>query len=89
MAQKNEPLVDNRGTTIEVGSRVCFNLSGQIGVGVVESVRAAVKDGWKYIRRASIKVRQEHPHDGHVSEVKDPKNVMVIFEADSVSQEGW
>lgn len=79
---KAEPLVDNRGTTIEVGSRVAYNLSGEIGIGVVESVKAAIKDGWKYVSRASIKVVVEHPVRlvGHVSVVKDPKNVMVIFE---------
>lgn len=79
---KKEPLIDNRGTTIEVGSRVAYNLSGEIGIGVVESVKAAVKDGWKYISRASIKVRVEHPARlaGHLSAVKDSKNVMVIFE---------
>lgn len=80
---KKEPLVDNRGTTIEVGNRVAYNLSGTIGIGVVQSASPAVKDGWQYVKRANIKVLVEHPASlaGHVSTVKDPKNVMVIFEA--------
>lgn len=79
---KKEPLTDNRGTTIEVGSRVAYNLSGEIGIGVVQSAIAAVKDDWKYVKRASIKVMVEYPVKlaGHISTVKDPKNVMVIFE---------
>lgn len=81
MSHQNEPLIDNRGTLIHVGSRVCFNLSGQIAIGKVESVREAVKDDWHYVRRASIKVLQEHPNAGQVSEVKDPKNVMVVWES--------
>ena len=77
-----EELVDNRGTTITVGCRVAYNLSGEIGLGTVESATPAIKDGWKYIRRATIKIGVEYPQKlaGHISVVKNPKNVMVIFE---------
>lgn len=78
-----EPLIDNRGNTIEPGLRVAYNLSGQIAMGVVESATPAEKtdSGWRYIRRASIKVKAEYPEAiaGKISNVRDPKNVMVIF----------
>ena len=78
-----QPLVDHRGTTITVGSRVCFNYSGEIAVGVVESVRPAMVDdqySWKILQAALIKVRQDAPDKGRVSVVRRPKNVMVINE---------
>lgn len=77
-----EPLIDNRGNTIEPGLTVAYNLSGQIAMGKVESATPAEKkpDGG-YIRRASIKVKAEYPESiaGKISNVRDPKNVMVIF----------
>jgi len=77
-----EPLVDNRGTTIEPGCRVAYNYCGQIATGVVESATPAMKDGWRYVKRALIKVKAECPPHmrGQVSKVRDPKNAMVIFE---------
>ena len=77
-----EPLLDHRGNLIEPGLTVAYNLSGQIAMGVVESAKPAEKDGWRYIRRASIKVKATHPAvmAGKISNVRDPKNVMVIYE---------
>lgn len=73
---------DNRGTLITVDCRVAYNYSGQIAIGKVQSVRPAVITGLCAGKRASIKVIMEHPKrtTKQVSEVKDPKNVMVIFE---------
>lgn len=79
-----EPLIDNRGTTIQPGCKVAYNLSGEIAIGIVESATAAEKkpNGWGYIRRASIKVKILFPEvsAGEISNVRSPKNVMVIFE---------
>lgn len=81
---RTEPLVDHRGTKIEVGSTVAYNLSGEIGMGVVEAASPAVRDrdGWSYKKRASIQIRTSAPkaRKGKLSVVKSPKNVLVIFE---------
>jgi hypothetical protein len=77
-----EPLVDNRGTTIKVGDKVAYNLSGEVAVGYVKSCTPAIKNGWQYIKHASIKVEQLYPAQktSHLSSVRNPKNVLVLFE---------
>lgn len=74
--------VDHRGTTINIGDYVCYNYSGQIALGIVQSCQPAIKDGWKIIKRAKIKIKMKYPRSGPISEVRDCKNVMVIFEDD-------
>lgn len=77
-----EPLIDHRGTKIEVGSTVAYNLSGEVATGVVLSAAPAIKDGWMYKKRANIQIRVTAPkkRKGGLSVVKSPKNVLVIFE---------
>lgn len=78
------PLVDNRGEAIEVGNKVAYNWSGEIACGIVESATPAQKKvgEWGHVKRALIKVKATHPTKikDHVSLVRNPKNVMVIFE---------
>lgn len=83
-----EEAIDNRGTPIKTGDKVAYNLSGQIACGKVISVSPAIRNdrGYGYKQRAMIKVQMEFPKypAGAISKVRDPKNVMVIFE-DSAS----
>lgn len=77
-----EPLIDHRGTEIKIGCRVAYNLSGEIGCGIVEAATPAIREdnGWGYKRRALIEVRAEYPKaiKGKISKVRCPRNVMVI-----------
>lgn len=78
-----EPLIDNRGNLIEVGSKVCYNLSGEIAMGIVEKVAHGVKtDYGMYTKKALIKVALQYPVRlrGNISKVRFPRNVMVVFE---------
>lgn len=75
-----EPLIDNRGNLIEVGSKVCYNLSGEIAFGIVQSVTPGERDGWRYTKKAMIKVKVLFPKNkaGDISKVRFPRNVMVV-----------
>lgn len=85
-----EPLIDNRGATVEEGCKVAYNCSGQVAVGTVISATPAVKrDVCNYVRRACIKVKLAHSFSGtlgdrvragKISVVKDPQNLVVIHE---------
>lgn len=85
VAAESIPLVDHRGTDIEAGKRVAYNFSGEIAMGEVVSARGAYrKDSNQSWTRAEIKVRVIAPkrHQGHISTVRDAKNVLVLFEKD-------
>ena len=74
---------DNRGTTLEIGQTVCFNLSGEIAIGVIKSLKKTpvvrIPDYLSYMKYL-IKVEQVYPNRGNVSKVTSPRNVMVVFE---------
>jgi hypothetical protein len=77
-----EPLVDHRGNTIKIGDKVAYILSGEIAVGYVKELTPAIKEDWKYLKHASIKIEPLYPAQktGHLSNVTSPKNVLVLFE---------
>lgn len=76
------PYKDNRGTVLAAGQTVCYNYSGQIAMGVIESVKQFVNPrGWPTPFRPRIKVKQTHPQQGIVSTVTDHRNLMVVNEA--------
>ena len=74
-----EPMVDHRGTKIEIGQKVVYNLSGEAAMGIVESVKPAGE-----FHKGSIKIKVMYPliSVGKISDVRHPKNLMVIFEGD-------
>ena len=76
MKHIRDQLIDHRGAEIKPGCRVAYNLSGEIGCGIVEEATPAIREdnGWGYKKRALIKIRAE----GKISKVRCPRNVMVI-----------
>lgn len=70
-------LRDNRGTLIEAGCQVAYNYSGQIAVGKVISATAA-----KITIELGCKMNTDGvpKKPGKISIVKNPQNVMVLFE---------
>ena len=85
---KSVPLIDHRGTVVEPGKRVAFNFSGELAVGIVlfarPGQRADPSRGHLRSVRAEIQVEIEAPArvKGHISFVRDAKNVLVLFEKD-------
>lgn len=74
-----QPLIDNRQNPIAVDCKVCYNLSGEISVGTVISCVNAIADSNNWVvKKAKIKIR--NAITGKISEVTNPKNVMVIYE---------
>lgn len=84
----SEPLTDNRGTLIEVGSKVAYNYSGQVAYGKVLEARPTTWIGKGDGIGAKIKIEMDcRVNDGGVikkpgkiSIIGSPKNVLVLFE---------
>lgn len=78
-------LKDQRGTDLEVGQTVAYNLSGTVakgevdGIGAVEHPRGVI--GYDRVTVA-IRVRLAHPAGGHpaghISSVRNAHNVLVL-----------
>ena len=79
---------DNRGTLLEVGLPVAYNLSGQIAKGLIQSVQPG-KQYWqkpnKWDKQGLATVKVELLHDaagykaGHVSKVQNQRNLLVLL----------
>jgi hypothetical protein len=73
------PIFDNRETEIQVGCRVAYNLSGEIGVGTVKEIAQATRYGHIH---PLIKIIPEFPKSvasrQSESKVRDAKCVLVI-----------
>lgn len=70
---------DNRGTELEVGQEVVYNLSGQVAKGKIVSVG---DDLSRYGHRSRIKIELLHKAagmaPGHISTVTNPLNVLAL-----------
>lgn len=78
---------DCRGTELFINAKVAFNYSGEIAVGRIVEMKDGLKNSWgsyDYSHRPMIKVaRETHFGKGNVvSKVRDPRNVLVLFEGD-------
>lgn len=62
---------DSRGTVIEPGQRVAYNLSGQVGEGVVQAVRGGTTSIELLDRCAGMP-------PGHISKVKNSCSILVL-----------
>lgn len=79
-------VVDNRGTILEVGQEVAYNLSGEIAHGKIIEIRTkVVRNGrthsWSGQPNVEIKVKvlnHRHHHHDHISKVTSNYNVLVI-----------
>lgn len=79
-------MVDRRGTEIKVGEVVAYNLSGEVAIGEVVSVKDGERNKWGtyiYSKRPIIKVKPDEPwtrlsSDG-VSKVRNPYNLVVLL----------
>jgi hypothetical protein len=75
-------LRDNRGTKIEVGQKVAYNLSGQVSLG--EIVNIVPGDPNNYYKRCVIEVRPLLKNDlkfhAKPSKVRSPFNVLVLLD---------
>lgn len=76
-------LQDQRGTDIEVGQTVAYNLSGTVAKGDVDGIGVILHPGdrWNPVTVA-IRVRLAHPAGGHpaghISTVRAAVNVLVL-----------
>jgi hypothetical protein len=77
---------DARDTLLFINAKVAFNYSGAIAVGRIVEMKDGIKNQWgsyDYKHRPSIKIARE-THLKHsnniISTVRDPANVLVIFE---------
>ena len=78
MQLTEKDLTDNRGNEIKIGSKVAFNHSGELATGTVLDIRAAtrynrIEPRFKILRSCKL-------YKDNISEVTNPKNIMVIFE---------
>lgn len=72
---------DHRGTTLEVGQKVAYNLSGEIAYGEIIEIKARRMNVFGYGQDLpNIKIKQFLPHEGKISKVRQAKNVMVLTE---------
>lgn len=96
--KKISDLFDNRNTKIEIGKVVSYNVSGEIGYGVVVNIKPRVvkkietiSNGHSWIRdevstRETIYVQRKDKEQYKLSEVRSEKNVMVIVEYDALKK---
>lgn len=84
--------IDNRGTVLEVGLPVAYNLGGQIAKGLIQSVQPGKQywqkpNQWSEDGLATIKVELLHDaagyKAGHVSKVQNQKNLLVLLTNES------
>ena len=68
---RRNPLRDSRGTEIEVGQRVAYNLSGQVAEGDIVSTK-----GWTIGIKLIDCCAGMDP--GHISKVKNPTSILVL-----------
>ncbi len=80
------PLIDGRGTPLDVNRRVAFNYSGKIAVGRIISMKDGTPNQWGgylYSDRPIIKIARETHLSAQakaLSTVRDPSSVLVLFE---------
>jgi hypothetical protein len=81
---------DNRGTVLEVGQEVAYNMSGEVAKGRIKSIKLGSKhwqkpDRWHPDGIPVIEVELVHPtagkQPGWVSKVQNNRNLLVIFES--------
>ena len=75
---------DNRGTEIQTGQIVAYNISGQVALGRISEVTRSYRyssPGW------TIRVELLHAaagkHSGHYSTVRNPLNLLVLLKGDA------
>lgn len=75
-------MIDSRGTPIEEGRKVAFNLSGQVALGTI--MLAGEGGGSPYRRNIRVKLDHAcagHPA-GHISRVRNQASVLVLMQTD-------
>lgn len=76
----HEVTQDRRGTTIEVGSRVAFNHSGDIAIGIIRELKKCEwermsHDSQRWQIKFELHIERE---DGGISKVKNPNSFVII-----------
>lgn len=82
---------DNRGTGLEVGQEVAYNLSGEIAKGRIKSIKPGKQywqkpDKWKPFGLPTVEVELLHNAAGHpagkISKVNNSKNLLVLLDGE-------
>lgn len=77
-------MTDNRGTELRIGQRVAYNLSGELACGEITDLIEGTPGRYDghYEKWPMIKVKLAHRAAGfpagHISKVRNPKNVLVL-----------
>lgn len=70
-------ITDSRGSTIEPGKRVAYNLSGDIAIGTIKELKnnSWKKSNWTWRLNFELIIENE---DGRISKVKNPNAFLII-----------
>lgn len=84
----SEVYKDNRGTPLQIGCHVAYNLSGQIAKGKITDIKTVFRYGKP---RPEIKVSLLHRAAGHppgiTSTITSPKNLLILFGTEAWREE--
>lgn len=74
----DETILDHYLSPIEVGSKVAFNYSGMVRIGVVEKITPRKQYSWSQEPQYIFHVQQDTDFPKNASKVTDRRNLVVI-----------